>query len=209
MYKKHRTGKQMRRLIFFLLFAMVINISGCGSAKNVKSKPSDEELSKSSTVCGIARDITDETIRVQLCGNRFEGKTGCCYMDVKNEYDITEGESVLIYYTGRVEYEEKDTYIEADNVDVCYMERYNNDGKFSANIHVNGLVPEGTDCDTSISYMYIKSLDDEPECDFIVKHVNGGENEIIIDLNSEWLSISDVVTVAYDIETMEVISITQ
>lgn len=201
--------------IICLLLALVITMSGCGNAKNIKPRPSDEELAKASTVCGVVREVNGDTIKVQLCGNKFEGVTGYCYIDVENEYDIAEGNSVLLYYTGKIEFKEKDTYIEANNIEVCYMEPYENDGMFSANLLVSGMVTEETDYENSlgesqsVSFIHIKSLEDEPEWDFSVKFINNGENEIVIDLDTEWLSITDEVTVTYDTDTMEVISITQ
>jgi len=204
-------------LIMCLLSVIIVSISGCGSEKNIKSRPSDEELTNASTVCGVVREVNEDTIKVQLCGNIFEGIMGHCYIDVKNEYDMTEGDSVLLYYTGKIDFEEKDTCIEANDIDECYMESYDNDGKFVAKKSIpGGLIPDGTVQVKSISVL--TPLDDEPEQQFyavlsINNYVNGqldpdnpgGWTDIVYEVEDEW---GDVI-VTYDIDTMEVISITQ
>lgn len=190
---------------------------GCGNAKNIKPRPSDEELAKASTVCGVVREVNGDTIKVQLCGNIFEGVIGYCYIDVENEYDITEGNSVLLYYTGTIDFEEKDTYIEANNIEVCYMESYDNDGQFVAHKSIpDGLIPEGTVQVKSTTVL--TPLDDEPEQQFYaILSINnyidgsldpdnpGGRTDVVYEVEDAW---EDVI-VTYDTDTMEVISITQ
>ena len=199
-----------------LLFFIVINVIGCGSNKVNKDKPSEEELAKTSTVIGIVREITKDEISVQLCGNIFDGVVGKCYVEVVNEYSLLEvGDSVLLYYTGKPEFEEKETHIDARNMDVKYMEAYENDGRFTAHIKVSGnFVDENgevypSDDPRAGCALFIESLENEPEWNFRVNIYNKETEKIKISFEDESVSITENVTVTYDTETMEVISIIQ
>ena len=205
-----------RILAIGLLFLIVINVIGCGSNKVNKDKPSGEELAKTSTVIGIVREITKDEISVQLCGNIFDGAVGKCYVDVVNEYSLLEvGDSVLLYYTGRPEFEEKETHIDARNIDVKYMEAYENDGRFTAHIKVSGnFVDENgevypSDDPRAGCALFIESLENEPEWNFRVNIYNKETEKIKISFEDESVSITKNVTVTYDTDTMEILSITQ
>lgn len=204
------------KIIVILILALAINMFGCGSKISTDNKPSEEDLAKTSTVIGIVREITKDEISVQLCGNIFDGVVGKCYVDVVNEYSLLEvGDSVLLYYTGRLEFEEKETHIDARNIDVKYMEAYENDGQFTAHIKVSGnFVDENgevypSDDPRGGCALFIESLENEPEWNFRVNIYNKETEKIKILFEDESVSITENVTVTYDTETMEIISIIQ
>ena len=205
-----------RILVIALLFLIVINVIGCAGNKSTKYKPSEEELARAEIVCGVVRSVDKENIRIQLCGNIFDGVVGKCYVDVVNEYSLLEvGDSVLLYYTGKPEFEEKVTHIDARNMDVKYMEAYENDGRFTAHIKVSGnFVDENgevypSDDPRAGCALFIESLENEPEWNFRVNIYNKETEKIKISFEDESVSITENVTVTYDTETMEVISIIQ
>ena len=201
-----------------LMMTILASTFGCGKSNATKAKPSDEELAKASTVCGVVREITDEKIKVQLCGNYVIAEKGNCYIDILNEYGtMQEDDSVLLYYTGDLKTKTVEDYVEAYNIDVCYMETYDNDGQFVAHMSIpNGMI---SDEDTElVSRTVLTPVDGEPEKQFqavlgVTYFLNGQldkdkpaeRSDVIFDVEDEW----GEVTVTYDIDTMEVISIIQ
>ncbi len=194
-----------------MLLALAISTVGC-SNKNIKERPSDEELAKATTLCGVVREVSDDTLRIQLCGNSFWSNKGATYINVTDDYKtFAENDSVLLYYTGNMRSEEKDEYVEVYNIEVSYIEPYENDGKFTANMTLDGgCVPEGA---TQINNTrYLVPVEGEPEGDFqVVLDVTDlitnqvTEMDIVYDVEDIWAEV----TVTYDIDTMEVISIIQ
>lgn len=214
-------SEQMKKgiLIVGLLLVMVASVFGCESVENSKQRPSDEELEKASTVCGIVREVSEETLKVQLCGNYILCDRGDFYIDIANEYEaMKEGDSVLLYYTGEIKSKEADGYKEVYNIEVCYMENYENDGQFVAHFgHTGGLVPDKGAVKVE-STTVLTPLDDEPEENFyavlsVAYYIDGREDpdnpggwtDVILDVED----FSEDVIVTYDLDTMEVISITQ
>ena len=204
------------KIIIILILAVAINMFGCGSKTSADNRPSDEELEKFSKVCGVVKDISKDIIKIQLCGSSFEIYDGKCFLEINNSYNsIKTDDDVLIYYSGDMKYEEKDSYIEASNVDVRYMEKYDNDGKFTANIMVsvtftdeNGIVYPKED-PRSGHCLFIRPLEEEPELNFSVMMYTNKDNNIEIICKDESISVSEKVTVTYDTKTMEILSITE
>ena len=201
-----------RILVIGLLFLIVINVIGCVGNKATKDKPSEEELARAQTVCGVVRSVDKENIRIQLCGNLFWSHVGDTYMEVDNEYDsFKENDSVRIYYTGDMRSEKKDEYVEVYNIEVCYIEPYENDGKFTANVSLGGS--EVSDGATRFeNERILVPVEGEIEGNF---RVVLGITDLTTNITTKTDIIYDVedvdaeVTVTYDLDTMEVISITQ
>lgn len=207
-----------RVTVICLIMVIVISVFGCGSVENSKQRPSDTELKKASTVCGMVRSVSEDMLRVQLCGNFILSEQGDCYIDIANEYQtIKEGDSVLVYYTGEMKCKEVAGDREVYNIEVCYMEMYENDGQFAARMSITSgmLADEDTEL---ISSTVLTPVEGEPEQQFytvlgVIKLADSEESsdafvektDVIVDVKDE----SGEVIVTYDIDTMEVISITQ
>ena len=206
------------KIIIILILAVAINMFGCGSKPSADNRPSDEEMANFSKVCGVVKDINEDVISIQLCGKLHSGTGGYVYLDVDNNYsNIGVDQNVLIYYEGEMRCEENDQQYRIYNLNVQYVEPYVNDGKFVATMALTGdlLTPGATIKNTVIS---VKPIQSEPELRFAriictydlanekaIKDENG--NTIYFDFEVE--DISKEVTVTYDIETMEILSITQ
>ena len=201
-----------RILSIGLLFLIVINVIGCAGNKATKDKPSEEELARAEIVCGVVRSVDKENIRIQLCGNLFWDYVGAGYVNVENEYvTLKEGDCVLLYYTGTLKCEEKETYADLYDMEVCYVEKAENDGKFIADMSLGGSIyPEGiTKTEAERILVPIKG---EPEENFrvVISTTDLTSNETVwSDIIYEVEDWQKEVTVTYDIETMEILSITQ
>ncbi len=201
----------MKRKILTLcmLMALAISTVGC-SSKNTNSNPTDDELADAKTICGVVREVDEDSLRIQLCGSSFRGRKGYGYITVENKYDpFNIGDSVILYYTGEIKFEKIDEYFEMYNVEVCNVDKYVNDGVFQANISLYMVVDENGeeypagDPRGGVNY-FIRATEDEPEWEFDATYIDGEDN-IERDIQDIWGEF----TITYDIETMEVISIIQ
>ncbi len=205
----------MKRKILTLCMLMALAISTvCCSSKTIENNPTDEELAAAKTICGVVREVEEDSLRIQLCGNQFQGTKGEGYIDVTGDYSSMEkGDSVLVYYTGHLKYEDKDGYTEVGSVEIIYVDHYDNDGEFEATMGIvdfcdeNGEPYPVGDPRDGVWYS-ITPQDNEPEAQFAVSYIFADEDRIEVNLSDSW-DVSVPITVKYNTDTMEVISITQ
>ncbi len=202
-------------LLLFAAIASSLVMFGCGDKAAVKDKPSDEELAKTSKIYGVVREIDSSSIKIQLCANTFLNYTGPGYVVVDNEYgNLKKDDSVLIYYEGILMGEDKDTYAEFNDIQVCYVEKCENDGEFIATVALLGgmIPPDETVSSSSACLIPIDGYyDGQFYVNFWTKNLETGErteNDVELRLEDSW-DVSVPVTVKYDTDTMEVISIIQ
>ena len=201
---------KVKIIIYCTLLVLFLSLFGCDNKE--KKRMDDETIQGSSCVCGVVRNITNDIIRIQLCGNYVCCEYGECYLDIENQYsDIKEGDNVLLYYVGEMRVNKKESVVEANSIEVLYMEGYENDGKFIADMSLGGSIyPEGiTKTEAERILVPIKG---EPEERFrvIIATTDLTSNETVwSDIIYEVEDWQKEVTVTYDIETMEILSITQ
>ncbi len=201
----------MKRIIVGVALLMVLGMSGCGAKKEVENEVKTHSNIEQSNVCGVVREIATDAMKIQLCGNIFEGISGACYITVNDIYDdINVGSDVLVYYSGQIKYKVKDKDIEVYDINVIDVKKYENDGVFKAHVFLDMVVDENgeeypADDPRGGTNYYIEPLENEYECNFEATYIRGDVSSIeqsVMDSQKE-------VTVTYDLDTMEVISIIQ
>ena len=202
----------MKRLvgIICLVLLMAFNISGCGNSMTANNKYTEEELNAMSKVCGIVREITGNQLTIQICGSNFGGVAGKGYIYASNAYEsFNINDSVLVYYTGDMKFDDSDEGFIAKNIEVCEVDRCDNEGEFKSSISVYNLVDENgeeyrlDDPNQGVCYV-LTPLDNETEWQFAVVY-RPAIDTIEVEVEDIWQEV----TVRYDVETMEVISIIQ
>lgn len=194
-----------KTIYVFAMFLCLIGMFGCGKNANSEVNKVNDSNKK---VCGIVRNIDDNIINIQLCGNIFKGVNGKCYLEVNNEYkNIKQNDSVLIHYGKELEFEKiEDGKYKIKNIIVTDIEKYNNDFKFRAEIFIacnlvdeNGEEYQVDDFRNGCIY-FLKAADDEPELNFEVVYT--GKEKLDVDIHKE-------VVVVYNIDDMSIVSVTQ
>lgn len=208
MINKDMKMQNVKAKVIYICYFFVCILVMCGCGKKDKGNEEVNVNDKSQKVCGIVRSIDDEIVRIQLCGNIFQGTKGMCYIEVKNTYEtIEENDNVLMYYSSDMKFEKlaNGDYV-AKNIEVTNIERYDNDCEFKARIYVSGnLVDENgeeysADDPRGGCVYFVEALQDEAELNFEVLYT--GKDVLNVDIQKE-------VSVVYDVDSMSVISITQ
>lgn len=196
--------------IICLVLLMTFNISGCGNSMAANNKYTEEELNAMSKVCGVVREIIDNELTIQICGSQFGGVAGKGYIYASNDYETFNiNDSVIVYYVGEMKFDDGDEGFSVKNIEVCEIDKYDNDGVCKSYISVDNLADENgeeyclDDPNHGVCYV-LTPLDNEPEWQFAVVY-RPAIDTIAVEVEDIWQEV----TVKYDIETMEVISIIQ
>ena len=179
-------------------------LSGC--ARLIKSSEEDVDMNRKE-ICGVVESVTDSEATIRLATNIVAGTEGAYYIKVKSSEDLAVKEDVIVSYEGEMDFTAvSEGKYEAKGVDVTDVKSYINDYTFEAVISIAGnSVDENgdeypADDPRSGCLYYVSSAENAPEGDFGMKRY--GEERLRID-------ISKPVTVTYDPDTMEILTVTQ
>ena len=193
------------KIVICACIALAMSVlSGC--ARPVKS--SEEAVGiDGKEICGVVESVTDSEATIRLATSIVAGTEGAYYIKVKSSEDLAVKEDVIVSYEGEMDFTAvSEGKYEAEDVDVIDVKPYVNDYTFEALVSIAGnFVDENgneypADDPRSGCLYYVSSAENAPEGDFGMKRY--GEERLRID-------ISKPVTVTYDPDTMEILTVTQ